>query len=130
MVCGSTAAAAKFRARDFVVLLLRLLVLDAAGKRDGPDVRIGIGAVPLDVRHAAEDVVHVERFQLVTRPVTSSACMSFTVIGWSPSLVMTRNTGRIPSSLKCVMKMSSFGELLYTSTAAVTFSLGCASLQA
>ncbi len=51
---------------------------------------------------------------LLRRDVTSSACILFTVIGWSPSLVMTRSTGRIPSSLKCVMKMSAFGEVLYT----------------
>src|ERR1019366_3297370 len=56
----------EFRAREFVILLLRLLVLGSSGKRNGAGMRIGIGAVSLDVGHAAEDVVQVERFAFVT----------------------------------------------------------------
>ena len=44
--------------------------------------------------------------------VTSSARMLLTVTAWSLSLVMTRNTGIMPSWLYGVLKMAAFGEAL------------------
>ena len=44
----------------------------------------------------AENIVGLSDSSLLCREVTSSARMRLTEVGWLPSLVITRNTGRIP----------------------------------
>src|ERR1019366_7855771 len=125
--CGSTAAAVNFARVSSSYCCWAFLFLFPPGKVIGPTVR-GL-LVPLMWATRRKTSSTSSASSLLRRAATSSARMLFTEIGWSPSLVITRRTGRISSSLKGGIKISAFGEVLYTSTAAVTCSLGCPSLQ-